>query len=191
MLMVASQLVSDMHSAIKTTADSAPQHPRLIIVMGVCGSGKSTIAAGLAQAVDAMYLDGDDYHPAANIAKMSREEPLSDEDRWPWLQHFATNMAQHDGVVIGACSALKRSYRECITQAAGEPVLFVLLDGSRALIGERMAARTDHFMPDSLIDSQFATLERPETDECALFFDIDNSIEGIVKNITFKLFTSQ
>lgn len=155
--------------------------------MGVCGCGKSTIAERLAAALGATYLDGDDYHPPANIAKMSRGEALDDEDRWPWLQQFATSMAQHNGNVIGACSALRRSYRECITEAAGENVLFVLLDGSKTLIRERMAARQDHFMPDSLLASQFATLERPENDESALSVDISGSVDEIVKIIESKL----
>ena len=167
--------------------NTSPKHPRLIIVMGVCGCGKSTIAAGLAKALDSGYLDADDYHPADNVAKMSRGEALTDEDRWPWLQDFATAMAQQEGIVIGACSALRRSYRECITQAADEPVLFVFLDGNKALISQRMAAREGHFMPDSLLDSQFATLERPEADECAINIDISDTAQEITQSILTAL----
>ena len=179
--------VSDMSSAPKTNTLQTLQHPRLIVVMGVCGCGKSTIAERLANALDGIYLDGDDYHPAANIAKMSQGEALDDEDRWPWLKQFANSMAQHDGIVIGACSALRKSYRDCIAAAADEGVLFVFLDGSKALISERMARRTDHFMPGSLIDSQFATLERPQADECAVIVDISGSVDEIVKVIEREL----
>ncbi len=163
------------------------QQPRLIIVMGVCGCGKSTIAGQLANALGATYLDGDGYHPTGNIAKKSRGEALTDTDRWPWLENFAASMAQQEGSVIGACSALKRSYRDCLTAAAGEPLLFVFLDGSKTLIRARMAARQNHFMPDSLIDSQFATLERPQADECALRVDINGSVEDIVQSIQINL----
>lgn len=161
--------------------------PRLMVVMGVSGSGKSTIAKTLADVLPAVYLDGDDYHPAENIAKMARGEALSDDDRWPWLENFAGTMAQQMGGVVGACSALTRSYRECITKAAGESVLFIYLDGSRQLIRQRLAARENHFMPDSLLDSQLATLEPPSSDELALMVDIQGPAAQVINIILDKL----
>lgn len=164
--MAASQLRSDMQ--------------RLFVVMGVSGCGKSTIAAALAKEIAGTYVDGDLLHPAANIQKMSSGIPLTDEDRWPWLDHFATSIAELEGPVVGACSALRRDYRERITRNAGEPVLFVHLAGSKQLISERMAERTGHFMPPALLDSQFATLETPESDENAIGVDISGSTTEII-----------
>ena len=160
---------------------------RLIVVMGVSGCGKSTIAAALAEELGAVYIDGDLLHPAGNIDKMSAGIPLTDEDRWPWLDHFATCIASTAGPVVGACSALRRIYRDHITAQAGEPVLFVHLSGSRDLIGKRMAARDGHFMPPSLLDSQFATLEIPEPDENAVSIDISGNTEEIVQQVCLHL----
>ncbi|MGB1011869.1 MAG: gluconokinase [Thiolinea sp.] len=187
--MVESLPVSDM-PVEDPTITKDKQHreqPRLIIVMGVCGCGKSTIASALAKKLNGMYLDADDYHPDTNIAKMRRGEALTDEDRWPWLQQFAENMAQHEGTVVGACSALRHHYRECITQAANESVLFVFADGSKTLIRQRMQARQGHFMPDSLLDSQFAILERPQASEHAISVDISGSVDDIVQTVLIHL----
>lgn len=161
--------------------------PRLIIVMGVCGCGKSTIAEQLADVLNAVYLDADDYHPQESIDKMSRAEALTDKDRWPWLKNFSRAMAQQPGQVVGACSALTRAYRTCLTEAAEEPVLFIYLDGSKTLIRQRMSARENHFMPDSLLDSQFKTLEIPTIDEMALSIDINAQSEQIVTDILSKI----
>ena len=163
-----------------------PQH-RLFVVMGVAGCGKSTIAEGLAQSLEGTYLDGDSFHPPENIAKMSKGEPLNDADRWPWLKIFGTEIAQRKGIVVGACSSLKRSYRDHITQAAGEPVLFIYLDGSRELIAERMNAREGHFMPPSLLDSQFETLEVPGTDENAISVDISGTSQDVITAVLQRL----
>nr|WP_306269482.1 gluconokinase [Pararhizobium sp. IMCC3301] len=153
---------------------------RLFVVMGVAGCGKSSIGEALAEKLGGLYLDGDTYHPAQNVAKMSRGEPLTDDDRWPWLERFGREMHNRDGIVVGGCSALKRAYRECITKAAGERTCFVYLSGSRDLIRARMDARTGHFMPLSLLDSQFATLEPPGTDEDAVTVEIDAPVDAIV-----------
>jgi gluconokinase len=161
--------------------------PRLIVVMGVAGSGKTTIGKGLAEALDAQFVDADDCHPKSNIEKMSRGAALSDDDRWPWLHNFAQVLAAADGRVIGACSALKRAYREKITAAAGEPVLFLFLNGSRALVAERLAARMDHFMPAILLDSQFSALEVPGPEEPAVSVDMSGSSEEIVAAIVADL----
>lgn len=156
---------------------------RLFVVMGVAGCGKSSIGEALANKLGGQFLDGDTYHPPENVAKMSRGEPLTDDDRWPWLKRFAIEMNAREGIVVGGCSALKRVYREAITDAAGESTVFVYLSGSRELISERMGARTGHFMPTSLLDSQFATLEPPADDENAVTIDIDAPIEVIVDRI--------
>jgi len=167
-----------------STAESRPaSKARLLVVMGVAGCGKSTVAEALAGRLGGVFLDGDAYHPPENIAKMSRGEPLVDADRWPWLQRFAAEMAARPGLVVGACSALRRAYRDCIRQRAGEPVLFVYLEGSRELIGVRMTARQGHFMPTTLLDSQFATLEPPAGDELAMAVDISGSAEAVLASI--------
>lgn len=166
----------------KTNKQSEATTARLLVVMGVAGCGKSSIGEALAARLGGLYLDGDTYHPQANVEKMSRGEPLTDEDRWPWLERFAKEMQQREGVIIGGCSALKRAYRDCITAAAGERTTFVHLSGSRELIRSRMDARTGHFMPVSLLDSQFATLEPPALDEDAVTIDIDAPVDTIVAN---------
>jgi gluconokinase len=150
-----------------------------IVLMGVAGSGKSTIGAMLSDRLGIAYRDGDDLHPAANIAKMSRGEPLDDGDRWPWLQAVARDLAAMPGGIIG-CSALKRRYRDLIRATAGVDVHFVYLHGSRAVIEERMRARSGHFMPTSLVESQFAALEPPEPDERAITVDIAGEPDDIV-----------
>lgn len=161
--------------------------PRLLVIMGVAGCGKTTIGENLAAATGGTFLDGDAFHPQSNIDKMSQGIPLTDEDRWPWLKIFAEEIAGRDGLVIGGCSALKRVYRNAITQAAGEPVLFVHLDGSRELIADRMTRREGHFMPTSLLDSQFAALEPPGGDEEAIRVDIDASTQAVVAAIAERL----
>ena len=144
---------------------------RILVVMGVCGCGKTTLGEALAGQLELPFLEGDAYHPRTNIEKMAGGVPLSDEDRWPWLDAFgaalADNARQHDGVV-GACSALRRVYRERLQAAAGMPLRFVCLTAARDDIANRMQARSDHFMPVALLDSQLATLEVPARDEPAI-----------------------
>ena len=168
-----------------STAESWPRSEaaRRIVLMGVAGCGKSTVGAALAERLGAVYLDGDTLHPPANIAKMSRGEPLTDEDRWPWLAIVGRRLAEPDGVLILGCSALKRRYRDLIREEAGAPVTFVHLSGSKELIASRMGARTGHFMPTSLIESQFAALEPPTPDENAIAVDIGEPIGRMVDRI--------
>lgn len=161
--------------------------PRRIVLMGVAGSGKSAVGAALAARLGARYLDGDDLHPQANIEKMSRGEPLTDEDRWPWLTLVGRKLAKPEGILIIGCSALKRRYRDHIRAEAGAPVTFVHLAGSRELITRRMGARAGHFMPTSLIDSQFSALEPPEADESAITVDIDAPLDVLVGTIASRL----
>ena len=135
-----------------------------VVVMGVSGCGKSSVGEALGRLLDVPYFDGDDLHPAENVAKMAAGVPLTDADRWPWLDRVAAVLAGQAPVIVG-CSALKRAYRDRIRAGAGGPVRFVHLAGSRPVIEARMAARTGHFMPAALLDSQFAALEPPGPDE--------------------------
>ncbi len=154
------------------------------VVMGVSGCGKSSIGAGFAAAIGARFVDGDDLHPPANIAKMSRGQPLNDDDRAPWLDRVGRELAQGNTVV--ACSALKRKYRDQIRAQAS--TVFLFLRGSRETLLARMAARPGHFMPPSLLDSQLATLEPPTADEAHLVQDIDATpaqiIAGFLEGVT-------
>lgn len=156
---------------------------RAIVVMGVSGCGKTSVAEGLAAALPAAFIEGDSLHPAANVEKMSRGIPLTDEDRRPWLDTIgrALSAALADGnSIVVSCSALKKAYRDRLRDAAGGSLAFVFLKGSRALLMSRMAAREGHFMPVSLLDSQLATLEDPSTEPGVVTVDIDASIERIV-----------
>jgi gluconokinase len=140
----------------------------VLVVMGVSGCGKSTIAGILAGQLDWDLAEGDDLHPAANVAKMSAGIPLTDEDRWPWLNQVAHWIQQHTAAGVPGvitCSALKRSYRDVLS---GTDVTFVHLTGSKDVIGRRLNARMDHYMPASLLDTQISTLEPPGPDENAL-----------------------
>ena len=148
--------------------------------MGVSGCGKSSVGAALAAATGLRYADGDDLHPAENVAKMRRGEALTDADRAPWLA--LVGAALTPGTIIG-CSALKRAYRQVITTTAGAPVLFIHLSGSRDLIAARMQARQGHFMPPALLDSQFATLEPPGPEESALTVDIAQPLPHLIADI--------
>jgi gluconokinase len=142
--------------------------------MGVSGSGKSTLGRCLAGKLDSAFLEGDDFHAADAVAKMRAGRPLDDTDRWPWLDRVgaaAGATVARDGVAVAACSALKRRYRERLAVAAGIPLLFVLIDAHRELLSQRLADRPHHFMPTSLLDSQLATLERPDADEPAITLD--------------------
>ena len=155
------------------------QQPALV-VMGVSGSGKSTVGAALAQRLRAPFADADDFHPAANVAKMTAGHALDDEDRHPWLEAIGEWLSEHSDGAVVSCSALKRAYRD---QLRGHlpTTRFVHLDGSRDVIARRQASRPGHFMPASLLDSQFATLEPLEPDEDGVVIDVDQSIDDIVQ----------
>jgi gluconokinase len=160
--------------------------PQKIVVMGVSGCGKTTVGEALAVRLGAGFTDGDELHPAANIAKMSRGEALTDEDRWPWLTRVGEAL-QGDGMRIVGCSALKRRYRDHIRHVAGGPVMFIHLAGSKAVIAERMQARAGHFMPPALLDSQFAALEPPGADEGAVTVDVDQPFGAVMDAIVAQL----
>ncbi len=146
-----------------------------IVVMGVSGCGKSTVGGLLARELRVDFLDADDHHPASNKAKMAAGTPLTDEDRWPWLAAVGELMRREVSArrsVIVACSALRRSYRDALRGATGEPVFFVHLHGTKELLAERLGHRKGHFMPTTLLDSQLATLEPLEADEQGIMLDI-------------------
>jgi gluconokinase len=151
-----------------------------LVVMGVSGSGKSTVGAALAQRLRVPFEDADDLHPSANIAKMSRGEPLDDSDRYPWLELVGEWLAVHEDGGVMSCSALKRKYRDQIRGIA-PTVRFLLLEGSQEVIAARQAARPGHFMPASLLSSQFATLEPLAPDEDGIVLEVDQSVDAIVQ----------
>ncbi|WP_245710818.1 gluconokinase [Citreimonas salinaria] len=151
---------------------------RSVLVMGVCGTGKSTIGKALAEALGAAFLDADDYHAPDAVARMRRGEPLTDAHRWAWLDRIADAAAAVPGRAVIGCSALKRAYRDRLSARLG-PLCIVYLHGDRALVSRRMAGRPDHFMPRSLIDSQFGDLEPPRGAD-VLRTDIDRPISDIV-----------
>jgi len=152
----------------------------LLVVMGVSGSGKSTVGAALSQRLRVPFADADDFHPEANIAKMSRGEPLDDGDRWPWLEEIGRWLADHPDGGVMSCSALKRKYRDHLRHHAPRTT-FVLLEGSREVIERRQAVRPGHFMPASLLTSQLATLEPLEPDEDGIVLGVDQSVDAIVQ----------
>ena len=159
--------------------------PPVLVVMGVSGSGKTTVAKKLAEALGWTFEEGDDLHPAANVAKMRAGHPLDDEDRKPWLEaigQWIDDQAARGEPGVITCSALKRVYRDHIR--AGRPqVAFVFLKGSKELIAERLAHRHGHFMPPALLDSQFEALEEPGPDEPVITVDIAKSPEAQVADI--------
>ena len=149
----------------------------LLLVMGVSGCGKTTVAAGVAQRLGWTLLEGDAFHPPANVAKMASGTPLTDEDRWPWLRAIAAEAARHHDAVI-ACSALKQAYRAILA-----PDILVYLQGSKASIAERLKARKGHFMPLALLDSQFATLEPPGAEEKPIVVSIDPPPSELIETV--------
>ncbi len=170
------------------TASSQPEKP-VLVVMGVSGSGKSTIGALLARDLGVPFTDADDLHPIANVEKMASGVPLDDDDRRPWLQAVGVTLAEAarsgTGLVV-ACSSLKRGYRDTILASAPQ-VRFVHLHGSREVLAARTEGRTGHFMPTSLLDSQLATLEALEPDEPGMVVDIDRPVGEILDDAVSRL----
>jgi gluconokinase len=169
----------------------APRNPdvTVLVLMGVSGCGKTTIAACLAGQLGWQVLEGDSLHPAANVAKMRAGTPLTDEDRWPWLHLIAERIDRWraEGVSgVVACSALKRAYRDILIGDRADVVL-VYLRGDKALIADRLAARRGHFMPASLLDSQFRTLQEPTPDEQPIVAPVAATPVAIVAHILEEL----
>ncbi len=161
----------------------------VLVVMGVSGSGKSTVAAGLADRLGWPFQEGDSLHPRSNIEKMEAGEPLTDEDRWPWLDRVADwiedRLEEGEGGVI-TCSALKRSYRDVLDRR-GAGVVFVHLTGERSTLEQRMEERSGHFMPASMLTSQLETLEPPEPDERSVRVRIEQDPQTIVDEVVRAL----
>ncbi|GIG91496.1 gluconokinase [Plantactinospora endophytica] len=164
------------------SGDGPARPTRHVVVMGVSGSGKTTVAEGIAAATGLTFAEADEFHPPSNVELMRAGVPLDDAHRWPWLRELAGWMAERaaEGVsTVLACSALRRSYRDVLRQ--GPPsVDFVFLDGSAEVIRERISRRAGHYMPASLLDSQIATLEPPEPDERVLTLDVAATPEELV-----------
>lgn len=156
-----------------------------IVLMGVSGSGKTTVGERLAQASGRIFIDGDALHPLANKEKMARGIPLTDEDRWPWLHVVGERLAVGDGPIV-ACSALRRAYRDVLRESA-PGAFFALLSGSHELLAARVAARHHEYMPASLLDSQLATLEPLGPDENGAVFDTAKPVDDVVAAIRAHL----
>ncbi|HDL6875056.1 TPA: gluconokinase [Yersinia enterocolitica] len=163
---------------------------RSIIVMGVSGSGKTTVGEAVARRIHAKFIDGDDLHPRANIQKMGSGHPLNDEDRMPWLERlsdaaYSLHHKNESGIIV--CSALKRRYRDRLREGNPEMV-FLYLKGSFDVIMERLKARSGHFMPTDLLKSQFEALEEPGSEEPdVICVDIDADIDEVVQRCVLAL----
>jgi carbohydrate kinase (thermoresistant glucokinase family) len=161
----------------------------VVVIMGVAGCGKTTVAARISEVLGWNYQEGDTLHPPANVAKMEGGTPLTDDDRWPWLARIAGvidewRAAGQSGVVT--CSALKRVYRDILVGDRPD-VRLVYLRGDKALIAARMAARKDHFMPPALLDSQFATLEEPSADEHPIVIAVAPEPEAVAREVIARV----
>jgi gluconokinase len=155
----------------------------VVVVMGVTGTGKTTIGKLLAQRLDARFAEGDDYHPPENVEKMRSGRPLDDDDRWPWLQAIADDLRRwiDDGITaVVTCSALKRSYRD-VLRRAGSTVRFVFLEGDPELLRRRLAGRKGHYMPASLLPSQIETLESPVGEPDVAAVEVEGEPEEILE----------
>lgn len=160
----------------------------IIIVMGVSGSGKTSVGRQLADELNCSFYEGDNLHPDSNVAKMAQGIPLDDMDRWPWLQKIRaliTDLHQNDQTAVISCSALKQSYRDYL-QSPQKPVQFIYLKVDFPVLQQRLNQRSDHFMPDSLLDSQLAALEEPST---ALWINANRSLNQITDDIHSRLNT--
>ncbi len=169
------------------TADAAT--PTAVVVMGTAGSGKTTVAEELAARLGWRFAEADEFHPEANIEKMTAGTPLTDDDRWPWLDAVRTWLAERASAgesAVVTCSALRRSYRD-VLRGGGERVLFLHLSGSREVLAQRMGGRKGHFMPGSLLDSQLATLEPLASDEAGVEVSIERTPQQIVDQAVHDL----
>ena len=162
------------------------EQTRAIVIMGVSGSGKSTLASLLAEQLGCPFFEGDTFHSEANVAKMRGGEPLTDADRWPWLDKLGTAIgtaARTDGIAVAACSALKHVYRDRLRAAVGLPIAFISLEVGREELVRRLSNRAGHYMPPSLLDSQLAILERPDANERSLTLDSMQSPGALAEQV--------
>lgn len=159
---------------------------RHILIMGVSGCGKSTIGAALAAKLGFDFIEGDDLHPAINIEKMRKGVPLDDNDRWPWLACISDALTRSERPVVVSCSALKKSYRDFLRQHTAAPVLVIYLRGSFAVISARLMARSEHFMPSNLLQSQFDILGEPEGEADTVTIDVELTLENIMEILLTK-----
>ncbi|WP_027997364.1 gluconokinase [Sinorhizobium arboris] len=164
----------------KSQPNAARRFPGSIVVMGVSGSGKSSVGEAIAEAYGRPFLEGDALHPSENIRKMSEGIPLTDDDRWPWLAAIGEKLASREPIIV-SCSALKRSYRDKLRESAPNELAFVFLCGSEAVLAERMRHRTGHFMPTSLLQTQLATLEDPTGEVKTIAVDVAQPLAEIVR----------
>jgi gluconokinase len=168
------------HTQQGPSQGGAPPHRPLVVVMGVSGSGKTTVGTAVADRLGLVYKDADDFHPQANIDKMAAGHPLDDEDRAPWLQAIGEWLHEHvDSGAVASCSALKRRYRDALLAAAPD-IHFLHLAGAADIISERMKNRPKHFMKASMLQSQIATLEPLQDDEPGVAIDVRSSVDEIV-----------
>ena len=151
-----------------------------VIIMGVSGSGKTSIGSAIAVALKLPFLEGDTLHPRSNVQKMEAGVPLTDEDRWPWLDKIGAELAKAEEGIVVSCSALKKTYREILRREAKGPLAFIFLDGSPEILRDHMNKRTGHFMPVSMLDSQLATLEPPTGEPLVLRQDVEEPPEKII-----------
>lgn len=164
----------------RRAAASAQADPIRLVVMGVTGCGKSTVGSAIAAAIGARFCDGDSLHSAASVEKMRRGEPLTDEDRWPWFGRIAGFLNSGEGHAVIACSALKRAYRDYLRREVGG-LHFLFLDAPPDLVTQRVSTRQNHYMPASLVASQFAALERPDDESRVTTVRADKPLDEIVR----------
>jgi gluconokinase len=170
------------HSFMKTQVIPC----RAIVLMGVSGSGKSTVGRLLATELNCPFIEGDEFHSNSNIEKMRAGRPLNDEDRWPWLDRIGKALQSailQNGIAVASCSALKKTYRDRLAAAIAAPTFFVLLNVGHDELQTRLQARSDHFMPATLLESQLALLERPTDAESALVVDANSQPSAVCKEI--------
>lgn len=168
-------------------AASRPVSERLaVVVMGVSGAGKTTVGRKLAKALGARFVDGDDLHTDAARAKMGAGGALTDEDRWPWLDRVGRELSEGERTII-ACSALRRAYRDRLRAAAGPSLRFVYLDATIEAMRERVARRKNHYMPASLVDSQFAALEPPKDESDVIASRADAPLSKVIPELAARL----
>jgi gluconokinase len=168
-----------MSTAVSQSASDPVADVRSVVVMGVSGCGKSSVGEDLACRIGADFIEGDSLHPPTNVEKMRAGTPLTDADRWPWLDALGQILGG-DGNVVVSCSALKRTHRDRLRALAGRAVVFVYLQGDRDVLSARMAARSHEYMPLSLLDSQLATLEPPYAEDRVITIEINQPLEAIV-----------